>query len=129
MLLPYYGTVPAGFPSPAGDYMEEPIDLNQEIVKRPNATFYFRCKGESMTGAFIPPNAILVVDRVEKVRSGSIVLAVVNQEYTVKRLVMKGGRHYLVPENPKYKALEITDGMDFEVWGVITYIISNAKEV
>ena len=127
MLVPYFGTIAAGFPSPAGDYMEDRIDLNREIVKRPSATFYFRCNGESMTGAFIPPKAILVVDRMEKPLSGSIVVAVVNREYTVKRLVIKAGRYYLVPENPKYKPVEITEGMDFEIWGVVTYIVSNAK--
>lgn len=129
MQVPYLGIIQAGFPSPAGDYMEDRIDLTKEIVKRPNATYYFRCNGESMTGAFIPPKAILVVDRMEKPRSGSIVVAVVNREYTVKRLVVKSGRHYLVPENPKYKPLEIIEGMDVEIWGVVTYIVSNAKEV
>ena len=128
MLIACYGFIPAGFPSPAGDYMEEPINLNEHIVERPNATFYFRADGESMIGAHIPPNALLVVDRSMKAKSGSIVVAVVDGEFTVKRLEKSLTRMRLLPENPKFRPIEITEGMQCEVWGVVKAIVIDKPE-
>jgi DNA polymerase V len=129
MPIEVLGYVSCGFPSPAGDYMESPIDLNKELIKRPSSTFFFRVQGESMTGAFIPPDALLVVDRMEKPRHGSIVLAVVDKEFTVKRLQINGVRKLLCPENPKYKPVEIGDFTEVEIWGVVIHIITDAKTV
>ena len=121
--LPFLGYVQAGFPSPASDYMEEGIDLNKELIRRPSSTFFFRAAGESMTGAHIPPGALLIVDRSVKPRNNSIVLAVVNGEFTVKYLVQNQSGCQLVPAHPKYRPMPILDGMDFMVWGVVTGII------
>lgn len=129
MPIEVLGHVSCGFPSPAGDYMENRIDLNKEVIKRPSSTFFFRVTGESMTGAFIPPDALLVVDRMEKARHGSIVLAVVDQEFTVKRLLIQGTKRMLVPENPKYKPIHITEFSQVEIWGVVTHILTDAKTV
>jgi DNA polymerase V len=121
--------ISAGFPSPASDYLEERIDLNERLIKQPSATFLFRVEGESMIGAFIPDNALLVVDRSEKAKNNSIVVAVVDGEFTVKRLVLEFAKKYLAPENPKYKSVHISDDMQCDIWGVVTYIIIDAKEV
>ena len=120
--------VQAGFPSPAGDYMETPIDLNSHIIEHPSATFFVRVEGESMIGAYIPPNALLVVDRALKPKNGSIVVAVVDGEFTVKRL--EKGLNYLrlLPENPKFKPIEILEGMQCEIWGVVKAIVIDKPE-
>ena len=128
MLIACYGFIPAGFPSPAGDYMEESIDLNRHIIEHPSATFYFRAEGESMIGAYIPPGALLIVDRALKPKNGSIVVAVVDGEFTVKRLEKKVNGIRLLPENPKFKPLEIMEGMRFEVWGVVKAIVIDKPE-
>lgn len=119
----FLGYVPAGFPSPASDYMEEGIDLNKELIRRPSSTYFFRAMGESMIGAHIPPDSILVVDRALRPKNNSIVLAVVNGEFTVKYFIQDPEGFMLMPANPKFKPLRIGEGMDFIVWGVVTGIV------
>lgn len=128
MLIACYGFIPAGYPSPADGYMEEPINLNDHIVEHPAATFYVRAEGDSMIGANIPPNALLVVDRSLKAKNGSIVVAVVNGEFTVKRLEKGLNRMRLLPENPKFRPIEITGEMQCEVWGVVKAIVIDKPE-
>ncbi|MBD0284083.1 MAG: translesion error-prone DNA polymerase V autoproteolytic subunit [Flavisolibacter sp.] len=123
------GSVQAGFPSPAADYMEEGINLNRDLIRHPHATYFMRAKGESMTGAYIPPEAILVIDRLEKPKNGSIVVAVVNGEFTVKRLSLQQSKKHLLPENPKYAPIEINEFTQCELWGVVIHIIIDAKTV
>jgi len=127
--ITFLGHVPAGFPSPASDYLEDSINLDRALIKHPNSTFLFQIDGESMTGAFIPPNCRVLVDRMVKPGNGSIVLAVVDGEFTVKRLTILGTDRKLEPANPKYKAIQITEDLQCEIWGVVTYIITDAKEV
>ena len=123
--LPYFNIrVAAGFPSPALDHMEERIDLNKILVQHPLATFVVECTGDSMINAFIPPMAKLVVDRALSPQNNDIVLAVVNGEFTVKFLKKNDHRCWLVPANRKYPELEITPDTHFEVWGVVTHIIT-----
>jgi DNA polymerase V len=124
--LRFLGHITAGFPSPASDYMEEGIDLNKRFIRKPSSTFYFQVEGDSMTGAHIPHGATLVVDRSIKPRNNSIVIAVVNGEFTVKFLVQNIKGYMLVPANPKYKNIMITEGDDFQVWGIVTAIIIDA---
>ena len=109
--------VPAGFPSPAEDYVEGRIDLNRDLIKHPLATFYVRVDGDSMVDAGIFPGALLVVDRAAEIHEGHIVIARINDELTVKRFETDGGRVLLVPANPNYATIEITAGVDFELWG------------
>lgn len=120
-------TVAAGFPSPADDYLEKDIDLVDELVKHPLSTFFMRVKGDSMKDAYIPDMALLVVDKAITPTSGKIVVAVVNGEFTLKRLVKTPRSWVLHPENPLYKPIPITEEMDFQVWGVVTKIIIDAK--
>ncbi len=115
--------VAAGFPSPADDHIETKLDLNQHLIKHPAATFMVRAQGDSMVGAGIHHNDLLVVDRSLTAHDKSIVIAIVNGEFTVKRLRKFDDRLILQPENPAYKPLIIQSGMDFEVWGVVTSVI------
>lgn len=117
--------VPAGFgfPSPADDHLEASIDLNQHYVQHPAATFYVRVKGHSMKDAGIHSGDMLIVDRSLEAKSGSIVIAVVNGELTVKRLVVENQKVWLKPENADYEPLLITEGMDLHVWGVVAHVI------
>ena len=111
--------IPAGFPSPAED-SQEILDIAAHIVRHPASTFFMRVSGDSMTGVGIFDGDLLVVDRSLEPASGDIVVAVLNGEFTVKRLVLHHGRTELVAENPKFRKITLTDSMDFEVWGVVT---------
>jgi DNA polymerase V len=117
--------VPAGFPSPAEDYVEGRIDLNRDLIKHPLSTFYVRVSGDSMVGAGIMPGAMLVVDRGVEALDGHIIIARIDDELCVKRLSMgDDGCICLLSENERYAPIEITEGMDFEVWGRVMYSIS-----
>lgn len=118
--------VQAGFPSPADDYLETPLNLHELVVKTPAATFFVRVAGDSMLGARIEPGDILVVDRSLTPSSGKIVVAIVNGEFTVKRLKIDGGKMRLQAENPAYPDIPIPEGSDFQVWGVVTYVVHKA---
>lgn len=130
ILLCYTGnTVSAGFPSPAADYLEEEIDFNQYLKPRPNATFVVRVQGDSMKDAHIPDGSLLIVDKSLKPANNSIIIAVVDNEFTVKRLIKNSSGVHLMPANIKYKPIHITEETDFRVWGVVTQIIINANTV
>jgi len=119
----YLSPVPAGFPSAADDYLDRKIDLNEHLIKRPAATFFVKVKGDSMVGAGIYSGDMLIVDRSQDPKNGSMVVAILNGEFTVKRLNKKDGKIFLLAENPNYKPIEIISGMDFEVWGVVLHSI------
>ena len=115
--------VPAGFPSPADDHLEATIDLNQHYIRHPSATFFARVQGHSMNGAGIHNGDMLVIDRSLEAKSGSIVIAVVNAELTVKRLVFNGDEVWLMPENPEFKSIQISEDMELHIWGVVAHVI------
>ncbi len=128
MPLSFYNScVHAGFPSPALDYLEERISMDELLIKHPLSTFLIRVDGESMKDACIPDKALLVVDKSLKAVHRSIIVAIVNGEFTVKRLVKTAKTWMLQPENALFKPIEITEDMQFEVWGVVTKIIIDAK--
>lgn len=112
-----------GFPSPAKDFQEDVIDLTNYLVQHPTATFYFRVTGDSMINACIPNGALLVVDRALRPSSGTIILAVVNGEFTVRRIVQTRKSLVLHPENPAYKPVPVTEEMEMQVWGVVTGVV------
>jgi len=115
--------VPAGFPSPADDYIDRSLDLNEYLIKHPSATFFIRVTGDSMSGAGIFSGDLLIIDRSIQASPGNIVLAVLNGEFTVKRLIRHGGGYWLFPENPSYNPIQIDSGADFTVWGVVIHVI------
>ena len=128
--LPYFSIqVKAGFPSPAADYIEERIDLNELFIKHTMATVIVECTGDSMIGAFIPPKAKLSVDRSLTPKNGDIVLAVVNGEFTVKFFKKNDIKCLLVPANRKYQDIQMQEGMTMEIWGVVTTIMTETKDV
>jgi DNA polymerase V len=122
--LPFFEKpVAAGFPSPADDYLEQALDLNEHLIQHPAATFFVRVDGDSMIGAHIVQGDILIVDRAIEPASGKIVIAVLNGEFTVKRLRKENGSLFLDAENPKYPSLKIEPHWDFQIWGTVTYVI------
>ena len=122
-------SVPAGFPSPATDYLEERIDLSKELIKHPLSTFLVQSEGDSMINAFIPPKALLLVDRSITPQNGDIVLAVLNGDFTVKFLKKNNLKCWLVPANSKYREMEITEEMNMQIWGVVITVISDPKNL
>jgi len=124
VLRPLIGmNVPAGFPSPAQDYIEDTLDLNDYLVPHPNSTYFVRVEGDSMIDAGILPDDILVVDRSLEASNNKVVIAVVDNELTVKRLKIDNKKCYLVPDNKSYDSIEIEDWMDLKIWGLVTYAI------
>lgn len=125
---PFFDHVAAGFPSPANDYIENHLDLNKLIVKNPSATFFVRVKGDSMKDAGIFSDDILVVDRSLEPAHGKIVVAILNGEFTVKRLSL-GPRNLvsLLPANDSYPVLRLSADADFQIWGIVTYVIHRPK--
>lgn len=116
----FLSVVAAGFPSPADDHLERDLDLHELLISHPAATYYVRLAGDSMKDAGLYDGDILVVDRSLEPAHGNIVVAVVNGEFTVKRLYRKGGQIQLTPENPLYTPIRITQESDLIVWGVVT---------
>ncbi len=115
--------VSAGFPSPADDYVEGSIDLNRHLIKHPTATFCVRVSGDSMIDAGIHPGDILIVDRSLDVMHGRVVIAAIDNNLTVKRLYKKGSKILLVPENKKYKPIEMDESSEMVIWGIVTNVI------
>ena len=124
LTLPLFeSTVSAGFPSPADDYEELRLDLNQHLIQHPSATFYARARGHSMRDAGIHDGDLLVVDRAVRPKNDDVAVCVVNGEFTVKRILIQNGRMALLPANPDYEPIPITESHDFRIWGVVTYVI------
>jgi len=129
VLIPLFTSpVSAGFPSPAEDYIERHLDLNELLVKHPTATFFVRVEGQSMINAGIKNGDILIVDRSLNPSSGHVVIAVLNGEFLVKKLHKRGSQTWLLPENPKYPPMQITADANFEIWGVVTSVIHNLQK-
>lgn len=121
--LYFEAKVPAGFPSPAADYEESKLDLNEHLVRNPAATFFVRVSGDSMTGAGIHDGDLLIVDRSLNPKDKNVVLAVLNGEFTVKRIRIHKQKICLEPANDKYVRQEVTEDAEFQVWGVVTNVI------
>jgi DNA polymerase V len=123
--LPLFScSVPAGFPSPASDHLEDELfDLNRLLLRHPDATYLVRVSGESMAGAEIHAGDLLAVDKQLEADHNHIVVAVVEGECTVKQLVCKGGAWWLMPANPAYQPYEIRDTNEVSIWGVVTHVL------
>lgn len=125
--IPLYSChVRAGFPSPADDFIEARLDLNAYLIKHPAATFFVIASGDSMTGAGIQSGDMLIVDRSIKATHGKIVIAAIEGELTVKRLSSENHRLQLLPSNPNYSAIDITEENELVIWGVVTHVIHEA---
>ncbi len=124
LLLPMAaGKATAGFPSPATDHIEQRLDLSEYLVLHPEATFFLRVKGDSMTGAGIHHGDLLIVDRSLSPASGRVVVATLNGELTVKRLHRSRGKLTLKAENPAYPDIAVNDEHEFQIWGVVAHVV------
>lgn len=122
--IPYISQgVSAGFPSPALDFMENGIDLNKVLVDNTLATFYVRADGHSMIDAGINDKDLLIVDRSLEPENNSIAICLIDGDFTVKRIKIEKGLFWLMPENPNYFAIQVTEDNQFMVWGIVTYVI------
>ncbi len=142
----FINPVKAGFPSPATDYEEVKLDLNTHLIAHPNATFFVHIDGDSMIDAKIQSGDIAIVDRSLEARNGDVILAVIDGDFTIKRLEIRDNKGEtlkdktkltvatqntkqirLLPENPKFEPIEITGNMIFQVWGVVTSVIHKMR--
>ena len=115
--------ISAGFPSPADDFKEIRISLDKELVKNKEATFYARVSGDSMVGAGLHDGDLLVIDRAINPENGKIAVCFIDGEFTVKRIKKEKDKLYLIPENKKYKKIEIKEENELIIWGVVEYVI------
>lgn len=118
--------VSAGFPSPAEDYIEQSLDLNEFCIKRPAATFFVRVQGDSMIDAGIYSDDMLVIDRSIPAAHGDIVIAGLHGEFTVKELQLRP-RTCLMPKNSAYAPIDIPEGSELDIFGVVTHVIRNIR--
>ena len=116
-------TVSAGFPSPADDYTEENVDLNEHLISNPFSTFFLRVKGESMINAGIKDEDLIIVDKSLIAKPGDIVIAMIDGEFTIKRLSIKNDELYLKAENHNYPDFNFKNHIDVQIWGVVIYSI------
>ena len=119
----FLSPVEAGFPSPAEDYLDRQLDLHSHLVRNRASTFFLRAHGDSMVGAGIHDGDLLVVDRSEGTAHNKVVIAALDGELTVKRLLRCNGRVLLAPENPDYSEIDITEHEHVHIWGTVTYAI------
>jgi DNA polymerase V len=115
--------VPAGFPSPAEDHLDLDLDLSSYLINHPSATFCVRVEGDSMIGAGIQSGDVILIDRALTPQKGNIVLAILDGEFTVKRVDIINDTLFLIPENPALKPIEVGEESTFQVWGVVTFVI------
>ena len=116
-------SVSAGFPSPADDYTEENIDLNEHLISNPFSTFFLRVKGDSMINAGIKDKDLIIVDKSLTAKPGDIVIAMIDGEFTIKRLSIKNDELYLKAENHNYPDFSFKNHIDVQIWGVVIYSI------
>jgi DNA polymerase V len=125
--LYYAGSqIVAGFPSPAEDYLEAAMDLNQTLIKHPAATFYGRVKGESMRDAGVNDGDLLIIDKSLPYKNNTLAVCFINGEFTLKRIKKEGNQIYLVPANSDFQPIPIKEDDDFSIWGIVTYVIKRA---
>lgn len=121
------GGIAAGFPSPAQDYIDLKIDLNKELIANPSSTFYGRVKGSSMQDAGIVDGDILVIDKSLEPQDGDTAVCYLDGEFTLKYIKIEADAVWLIPANPKFQPIKVTEDNNFCIWGVVTYSIKNHK--
>jgi len=117
--------ISAGFPSPADDFLDLSIDLNKELIKNKEATFYGRVKGDSMKNAGLSDGDLLIIDKSLEPKNGKIAVCFIDGEFTVKRIKIEKKACWLVPENEDYKPIKVTEENDFIIWGIVTTVIKS----
>jgi DNA polymerase V len=126
LTLPLVETgISAGFPSPADDFLDAAIDLNEALIKNKTATFYGRVKGDSMTGVGIDDGDLLIIDKSLKPITGKIAVCFIDGDFTVKRIRIDKDFIWLIAENKKYQPIKVTKENDFVIWGIVTNVIKS----
>ena len=123
----FLGSISAGFPSPADDYQEPKLDLNELVAPHPLSTYFMRVAGDSMVGACIYHGDVVAIDRALTATHKKIVVARLGQDFTLKRLWIMHPKMYLRAENPKYRPIEVSSHPDFEIFGVVTYVVHQVR--
>ena len=121
--IPVVEGIHAGFPSPAEDFTEPVLDLNRYVIHNQASTFYARITGNSMEGVGIQDGDIVVIDKSLEPENDQIAVCFIDGEFTLKRIHLEDGRLFLMPHNPDFPAIEITEANNFQVWGIVTYVI------
>ena len=123
--IPFFGSqIPAGFPSPADDYLEMSLDLNEHLIRNPSSTFFARVTGSSMINSGIYDGDIVIIDKSLQPKNDSILVCIIDGEFTIKRFKKADGNTaYLMPDNPNFKPIKVDQNNDFTIWGVVTYTI------
>lgn len=121
------GLVPAGFPSPLEGVAKETIDLNKELINHPASTFCARVSGNSMIDSGINDGDLLLIDKSLDARDGAIAVCFIDGEFTLKRISVREDGVFLVPANPDFKEIKVCEDSNFQVWGIVTYVIKNAS--
>lgn len=124
LLLPFY-SISCGFPSPAQDYIEPSLDLNELLISNPDSTFFGRVQGNSMIEDGYNDGDVLIIDRSLEPKTGQAVCCCLDGEFTIKKIRRENNRLFLVPANKQMKPIEVHPGQEFLVWGVVTYLIKN----
>ncbi len=123
--LPVLGSIKAGFPSPAGDFIDLSIDLNRDLIKHPSATFYGRVNGESMKNIGINDGDLLVIDKSIEPADGKIAVCFIDGEFTLKRLRIKEDGVWLVPENEEFEPIHVKVDSDLRIFGIVIHVIKS----
>lgn len=124
LFLPFVSDgISAGFPSPALDFIEQRIDINQHLIKHPSTTFFGRVKGWSMKDLGISDGDLLVIDKSIEARNGKVAVCYLDGEFTLKKIKLDRGRLLLIPANEEYQPIEVNTESDFIVWGIVVYVI------
>ena len=129
LLIPLAETISAGFPSPAEDYIELGVDLNKYLIKNPISTFFLRVSGNSMNNAGIYNNDLLIIDRSINPNPGHIVVALLDGEFTLKRLIKEKNNYYLKADKENYPAISLYEYVDIQIWGVAIYSIHELQKI
>ncbi|MEO8512777.1 MAG: translesion error-prone DNA polymerase V autoproteolytic subunit [Ignavibacteria bacterium] len=125
VLIPFIESkVNAGFPSPAQDYVEQKLDLNEHLIKHPSSTFIIKVKGESMTGEGIDDKSLLIVDKSLDFKTNCICIASINGDFTVKRINKIKGKYYLISANKDFEPIELNEENELLIWGIVTWVLN-----
>ena len=117
--------ISAGFPSPAEDFLEKNIDLNEILIKNPNSTFFARVKGNSMKDIDINDGDIIIIDKSLEPKDGKIAVCYIDGDFTLKRIKIEKDHCWLLPANSDYKPIKVTEENDFRIWGIVTNVIKH----
>ena len=117
--------ISAGFPSPAQDFIESSIDLNKELIRNPNTTFYARINGDSMKDMGINSGDLVIIDKSLEPKNGNIAVCFIDGEFTMKEIKIEQNCCWLIPANKSFKSVRVDKDNDFAIWGIVIHVIKS----